>query len=74
MFDHTPLADAVAEFNRYNRRQVRIEDPALTAIPVGGSFRATNVQAFLRLIERELPLQVVDGEREIVLRGRATPR
>jgi transmembrane sensor len=73
VFDRTPLADAVAEFNRYNARQVRIDDPELTAIPVGGSFRASNVDAFLRLIERELPLRTVENDREVVIEGKVHP-
>lgn len=70
LFDRAPLKDAVAEFNRYNVRQVRIEDPALQSIPVGGSFRASNVDAFLRLIERELPVQAVEEGGHVVLKGR----
>jgi len=37
-FRDTPLADAVAEFNRYNTRKIYIEDPAIAAVQIGGTF------------------------------------
>jgi transmembrane sensor len=52
IFDETPLAEAVAEFNRYNERQIVIDDPSLQAIRVEGNFRATNINGFVRLLEQ----------------------
>jgi transmembrane sensor len=40
------LAEAAAEFNRYNRQIVVIPDPALAAQTVVGRFQATNPTAF----------------------------
>ncbi len=51
VFHETVLADAVAEFNRYNRRKLVIEDPALAVIHIGGSFRSNNLDAFVRLLQ-----------------------
>jgi transmembrane sensor len=51
VFAETPLRDVVAEFNRRNRLQLVLDDPALAARPVGGTFAADNVEAFLRLLE-----------------------
>lgn len=73
VFDKTPLADAVAEFNRYNTRQVVIEDPRVAAVPVGGSFRATNVDAFVRLIAGDLSITATDEGNRIVLSTMAPP-
>ena len=50
VFLATPLAEVVAEFNRYNALKLSIADPSLASIPVGGSFRAENVDAFVRLL------------------------
>lgn len=50
-FSGQPLAEVVAEFNRFNRRQLVIGDAEAGAIRVGGRFRADNVEAFVRLIE-----------------------
>jgi transmembrane sensor len=41
------LADAVAEFNRYNRRQIRLAEPTLAALRVGGSFASTDPDSFV---------------------------
>ncbi len=73
IFDQTPLADAVAEFNRYNVHQIAIEDPAVGTIPVGGNFRAANVDAFLRLIESELSVVSARQGNRIVLKGNTHP-
>jgi len=35
----------VAEFNRYNTRKIYIEDPAIAAVQIGGTFRADNTDA-----------------------------
>jgi len=49
-FNHTPLADAVARFNRYNRVQIEIADTELGQRVVGGSFDADNADAFVNLL------------------------
>jgi len=40
------LGEAVAEFNRYNRRHLRLADPALAQLRVGGTFSATDPESF----------------------------
>ncbi|WP_415909953.1 FecR family protein [Oleiharenicola sp. Vm1] len=52
-FNETPLADAVAEFNRLNRHQIELGDPALGALRIGGTFRPDNVEAFIRMLAAE---------------------
>ena len=69
-FDNVPLADAVAEFNRYNTRKILIEDPAIAALRVGGNFRSTNIDAFLDLMQSGFPIAVHDDGKRIVLTGR----
>lgn len=49
-FHDTSLADAVAEFNRYNSHKIVIDDPAVAAIRISGSFRALNYEAFVRVL------------------------
>jgi transmembrane sensor len=49
-FYETPLADAVAEFNRLNRQQIIIADPELETLRIGGTFRPDNVEGFVRLL------------------------
>lgn len=70
-FRDTPLADAVAEFNRYNTRQLVIEDPAIAALEVGGIFRATRLDSFVRLLQDGFPVRASVEDDRIVLRGRS---
>ncbi|PTX98541.1 FecR domain-containing protein [Opitutus sp. ER46] len=53
VFVDTPLAEVVTQFNRRNQLQLVVADPALATLPVGGSFRAENVEAFVRLLESD---------------------
>ncbi|MGE5567147.1 MAG: FecR family protein [Parcubacteria group bacterium] len=53
-FDDARLADVVAEFNRYNKTQLVITDPALAEARVGGAFRPTNLDAFVRILGQNL--------------------
>ena len=49
-FDNATLADAAAEFNRYNARKIEILDPQTARMRIGGTFQANNVDAFARLL------------------------
>jgi len=66
-FRDTPLADAVAEFNRYNTRKIVIQDPSIAAIQVGGIFRPTNVDLFVHLLEDGFPVQAAEEADRIIL-------
>ena len=46
-FDRVTLAEAVAEFNRYNRRQLVIDDPGVAELRIGGAFDATDLDSFV---------------------------
>jgi transmembrane sensor len=48
-FNLIPLSEVAAEFNRYNRTQLTVE-PSAAGIPIGGTFQASNVDAFARLL------------------------
>jgi transmembrane sensor len=58
VFQDVELAAAVHEFNRYLPRQMVIEDPAIASIRVGGMFRVSNVEAFLRILQADFPVAV----------------
>ena len=70
VFHELTLAEASAEFNRYNTRKIVIEDPAVADLHVAGSFRANNVEAFVRLLERGYPLTAQEQDDRFVLRAR----
>lgn len=69
-FDDVALADAVAEFNRYNTRKILIEDPEIANLRLGGNFRANNTEAFLWLLESGFPIAVERREDEVALKAR----
>lgn len=57
-FDRTSLSDAVTEFNRYNIKQIEITDQEAGGIRIGGTFQASNVDAFVRLLHEAYGLRV----------------
>ena len=65
--DNTPLAEAIAEMNRYSRVQLVIQDPRLAAIPVSGIFRAGDSEDFANAVAKTYRLQVVGQGDEILL-------
>ena len=50
-FEGLPLAEVVAEFNLRNGTQIVIGDTETANLRVGGTFRADNVEGFVRLLE-----------------------
>jgi transmembrane sensor len=74
-FDKTTLADAVAEFNRYNRRKILIEDPSISAIRISGYFRTTNATGFAQLVGAEFPVSLnEDSDRIVIAAAIEVPR
>jgi transmembrane sensor len=69
-FHDTPLAAAAAEFNRYNARKIVIGDPGIGVMRVGGNFRWSNVDAFVRLLAQGFPVQARRQGDTIVLTRR----
>jgi transmembrane sensor len=67
MFRDQGLADAIAEFNRYNARKIVIQDPAIASLKIEGNFRATNVEAFVRLLESGFPVRAEVRADQILL-------
>jgi transmembrane sensor len=52
-FDATPLRDIVAEFNRYNRHKLVIDDERLSAKRFGGTFPAADYETFVRMLQAD---------------------
>jgi transmembrane sensor len=66
-FDSARLADVVAAFNRHNRVQLELGDAALADLPVGASFRSSNVEGFVRLLEASFGVRAERRGDRIVL-------
>lgn len=67
-FEEAPLSDVAAEFNRYNTRHL-VVDPAAAQVRISGTFRANNVDGFLRLLQQGFNVTGAPrGGNEVVLR------
>jgi transmembrane sensor len=67
VFRDQSLGEAIAEFNRYNVRKIVIRDPAIASWRIEGNFRATNIEAFVRLLESGFPVRADVHADQIVL-------
>jgi transmembrane sensor len=66
-FGNSTLAEAAAEFNRYNSRQLVISDSSLAEARVAGYFRANNVDGFVRVLESEFAIRATHERGRIIL-------
>jgi transmembrane sensor len=58
VLDQMTLGQAAQEFNRYNKRQLVIADPAAAQLRIGGSFNVDNIDGFARLLQQGMGLKV----------------
>ncbi|PHR19461.1 MAG: hypothetical protein COA41_07215 [Sphingopyxis sp.] len=62
VFDQSTLIEAASEFNRYNKTQLIIGDVETANIRIGGTFQASNVTAFVRLLDDAYGLRIEQME------------
>jgi len=67
VFKHTTLADAVAEFNRYNGEKLVLADAATGALTIGGTFSVHHLDDFTKLVQLVLGLHVKADGNEILI-------
>ncbi|MDB5977303.1 MAG: hypothetical protein JWR07_4063 [Nevskia sp.] len=46
VFDRDSIASVAAEFNRYNRIQIKVDDPRVAAMPISGVFHTYDIESF----------------------------
>jgi transmembrane sensor len=73
VLDHTPLADAVAEMNRYDQTTLVIEDPQVAALRVSGIYHTGNSETFANMIAHLYGLEAVAQDGRIRLEAPALP-
>ncbi len=71
VLDHTPLADAIAEMNRYSSVPLVLSSPAAETIEVSGIFRAGDSLRFARAIAETYGIEVREEGSRILLAGTA---
>jgi transmembrane sensor len=52
VFEHRPLGEVAAEFNRYGSIPVEIDDEDLRVLPVSGMFDAGDTESFVAFLQR----------------------
>jgi transmembrane sensor len=67
VFRGTPLAEAIEEINRYAVRKVRLGDPSLAGLPVGGNFLTGDSELIVEALASVLPVRVVVGGSDEIL-------
>jgi transmembrane sensor len=67
VFNYTTLADAAAEFNRYNVKKIVVTDPEAARLTIIGEFPVNGVDLFGRVATRILCVRVEDRNNEIVI-------
>jgi len=67
IFDHTPLREAAAEFNRYSPTQITVASPQAAAIPVGGIFRIGDSKSFARAVAQTYNLRLLRRDNQLIL-------
>jgi transmembrane sensor len=58
LFDGTPLADVVAELQRYHRGQIKIADAAVAQYRLSGEYDISGIDALLATLPEIMPLRV----------------
>jgi transmembrane sensor len=58
VFHDTPLAEVVADLNRYNSRKMQVRSPATAAIQICGAIRIDNIDGFMRLMKDEFEMEI----------------
>lgn len=70
--DGETLADAIDDFNRYNRRKLVIADPRLTAEKLDGTFRTDDPEGFARAVAESLKVPLDRSDPAAILIGKKT--
>jgi transmembrane sensor len=68
VFRDEPLAEVIAEFNRYHEHAIHIEDASLARTRISGSFSSSDPQSLIQYLERYERVQVreeANGERAL---------
>ena len=65
VFESASLSDVADEFNRYNDKQLIVEDPRLDTFHVSGVFSSTDPASLIRFLRARPELRVVETDSQI---------
>jgi len=69
VFDQVPLADAIAEFNRYSPRKVQVGSAPIGSRPVSGVLQIGDMSSLRFLLQESLGLQLIDRGDTLLLQA-----
>lgn len=67
IFDNEPLANVIAEFNRYNRQHLIVEDHELAARGISGVFDPEKPETLVLFLERKGGVKTIELSNEALL-------
>lgn len=70
IFDGDSVAEVAAQFNRYNSIHIRVDDPAIRARRITGTFDADDFTPFIRFLSHDPRVTVTTNSREVLIRAR----
>jgi transmembrane sensor len=65
VFEGSALSDVIEDFNRYNTRQLVIEDPQLNDFHVSGVYSSTDPASLIRFLRAQPGVEVVEMDQEV---------
>jgi transmembrane sensor len=73
MLDDTPLTEAIAEMNRYNKNELIIDESSIATLHVSGIYHTGDSEGFAQTVAQLYGLQVAQEGGQIHLRSAAPP-
>ncbi|MEL7577852.1 FecR domain-containing protein [Pseudoalteromonas sp. D15MCD-2] len=67
IFDNTPLNEVFVEFNRYHDREFKFASNELSQLPLSGTFNASELDNFLKLLPHVVPVEVKTEKDQIII-------
>jgi transmembrane sensor len=65
MFEETPLSEVAEEFNRYNRRPLAIDDPALQTLKISGVYSSIDPASLINFLRSQNSIRVIETEDQV---------
>jgi transmembrane sensor len=70
IFAGSPLTQVITEYNRFHQKRLVIADTSLSSFRISGVFSANDAQALIVFLRAQSNIEVVEKDREIVLKGK----
>ena len=65
IFEETPLSEVAEEFNRYNRRPLAIDDPALQTLKISGVYSSIDPASLINFLRSQNSIRVIETEDQV---------